>query len=126
MAGLIFDAGALIAGERDDRRVYVALKSTLEKEVPVLVPAPVVAQVYRDARQVKLLRLLASCRVEPLTERRARIAGTLCGMTETNDVVDASVAALGSELRADILTADVDDIRALVNAAESRVRVLEI
>lgn len=39
MAGLIFDAGALIAGERDDRRVHVALKSALKKEVPVLVPS---------------------------------------------------------------------------------------
>lgn len=126
MAGLILDAGALIAGERRDRRFYVAVKSTLEQDAPLFVPAGVVAQVYRNATQVRLTRLLASCRVEPLTEVRARTAGQLCGATGTTDIVDASVAGLARELDADILTGDVDEIEALVDASDSNSRVLGI
>jgi hypothetical protein len=113
MSGLTLDAGALIAVDKNDRRVVTALRIALDAEMSIVIPAGVVGQVWRDgARQVRLARLLGSRRVsvEPLDDARARAAGQLCGATGTSDVIDASVV-LGAKARGDrIFTSDVDDL----------------
>ena len=45
MSGVTLDAGALIAFERNDWRVVVALRVLVEKAVTITVPAGVVGQV---------------------------------------------------------------------------------
>jgi hypothetical protein len=116
MNGITLDAGPLIAFEKNDRKVVLALRVAAEAEVPITVPAGVVGQVWRDgARQVRLARLLASSAVhiEPLDDSRARAAGQLCGATGTKDVTDAAVV-LGARARGDtVLTSDIDDLRRL-------------
>ena len=116
MRGITLDAGALIAIERNDRRVVIALRHALEEKMPLVVPAGVVGQVWRDgSRQVRLARLLGSrgVQIEPLDDARARAAGQLCGATGTRDVIDASVV-LGAKVRGDrIFTSDVEDLRRL-------------
>jgi len=125
VTGLTLDAGALIALERNDRRVIAALRVAVDAELAITVPAGVVAQVWRDgARQARLARFLGSAAVvvEPLDDARARAAGQLCGIAGTRDVIDASVV-LGAKARGDrVFTTDIDDLRAL----DSRVELVRV
>jgi hypothetical protein len=96
--------------------VVALLARALHHGSAIVVPAGVVAQVWRDGRrQARLARLLASHEVvvEALDDRRAREAGQLCGVRGTADVVDASVvlAALARGHR--IATSDPEGIARL-------------
>jgi hypothetical protein len=119
MSGVTLDAGALIAIDKNDRKVVAALRVAVDADTSITIPAGVVGQVWRDgARQVRLVRLLGSSAVviEPLDDLRARAAGQLCGATGTKDVTDAAVV-LGARARGDrIFTSDIDDIRRLDSA----------
>src|ERR1700736_858521 len=118
MSGAILDAGALVAFERNDRRVVAIVARALEHHDALVVPAGVVAQAWRDgARQARLVRLLGSpiCEVLVLDDRRARAAGQLCGVAGTSDVVDASVAVAAGQRALRIITSDADDLRLLDN-----------
>lgn len=116
MAGLTLDAGALIAFERNDRRIVALLVRALHHQRAIVVPAGVVGQVWRDGRrQARLARLLASddLEIEALDDRRAREAGQLCGACGTRDVIDASVV-LGARARGhQIVTSDPGDLERL-------------
>jgi hypothetical protein len=116
MAGLTLDAGALIAFERNDRRVVALLARALHHDLALVVPTGVVGQVWRDGRrQVRLARLLATdeVEIEILDDRRAREAGQLCGVRGTADVIDASVV-IGARARGDrIVTSDPVDLERL-------------
>ena len=61
MAGVTLDAGALIAFERNDRRLVAMIAQSLEHGLTLAVPAGVVGQVWRDGRrQARLARFLGS------------------------------------------------------------------
>jgi hypothetical protein len=116
VAGLTLDSGALIAFERNERRVLSLIARALEHGLPITVPAGVVGQVWRDGRrQVRLARFLGApdVEVEPLDDVRARRAGQLCGVRGTNDVIDASVVLCARTRGHRILTADVEDLARL-------------
>jgi hypothetical protein len=116
MNGLTLDAGALIAFDRNDRKLVALLRRALELGHSFAVPAGVVGQAWRDGRrQARLARLLASVEVEiePLSDRRAREAGQLCGATKTRDVIDASVVLCGKQRGHRIVTSDPNDLRRL-------------
>ena len=121
MTGAVLDAGALVGFERNNRRVVAIVARALEHQDPLLVPAGVVAQVWRDgSRQTRLARLLGSpqCEVISLDDRQARAAGQLCGVAATADVVDASVAVVARDRRARVVTSDPDDLRLLDHRLE--------
>lgn len=63
MIPLVYDAGPLIAGARDDRGFWAEHRARLAMGVLPFVPAPVVAQVSRSSRQVQLRRLLRGCEI---------------------------------------------------------------
>jgi len=116
MSGAVFDAGALIAFEKADRRVVAIVARALERRLEITIPAGVVGQVWRDGRrQVRLVRLLGShvVRVEPLDDTRARAAGQLCAVSQTADVIDASVVLCARGRRASVVTSDPRDLRRL-------------
>jgi len=116
MSGLTLDAGALIAFDRNDRKVVALLKRALELGHSIAVPAGVVGQAWRDGRrQARLARLLGSAEVaiEPLSDRRAREAGQLCGATKTRDVIDASVVLCCKDRGHRVVTSDPNDLRRL-------------
>ncbi|MBX3274854.1 MAG: hypothetical protein KF729_31610 [Sandaracinaceae bacterium] len=116
MTGFTFDAGALIAFERGDRRVVKIVARVAETGGTIAVPAGVVGQVWRDGRaQARLARLLGSpvVRVEALDDARARAAGQLCGVARTADVVDASVILCARGHGHAVVTSDPDDLRRL-------------
>lgn len=114
MAGLTMDAGGLIAIEQGDRIAMGLVERLLDEGVAIVIPAAVLAQVWRDGRsQARLARLLIApdVSIEALDERRARIVGALCGITKTSDVVDVSVV-YGARVRGDrVMTSDPDDLR---------------
>ena len=125
MTAVVLDTGALIGFERNDRRVVAIVVRALEHHDPLLVPAGVVAQAWKDgSRQARLARLLGSpiCDVLALDDRQARAAGQLCGVAATADVIDASVAVAALDRGARVLTSDPDDLRRL----DSRLDVLPI
>lgn len=126
MTTVVYDAGALVAAERNDRRMWAEHRVRLELGLAVVVPAPVVAQVSRSPRQVQLRRLLAGCEVVGFDEASAHAAGRLLASSKTNDVVDATVVELAVRRRADIVTGDTRDLSRLVSVAGARLRILEI
>ena len=114
MSGAVLDTGALIAFEREDRRVVAMLHRALSRGETLVVPACVVAQVWRDGRrQVRLADLLDGCEIASLDDLEARATGQLLGVTRTDDVVDASVAVAARRRAMRVITSDPDDIRAL-------------
>ena len=64
-AGIVLDAGALIALDRGDKRIIALLQRALEQGRTLRVPAGVVGQAWRDGRvQVTLARFLRSHEVK--------------------------------------------------------------
>lgn len=83
-------------------------------DVPLLIPAAALAQVWRDpARQVRLSRLVRVAEVVPLDELAARGVGWLLTRTGTRDVVDAHVALVAALRNGIILTSDPVDLKRL-------------
>lgn len=123
---IVYDAGALVAAERSTRSIWALHDAALRRDVTPLVPAGVLAQVWRGGPQPQLSRLLSGCRVASLDESLARAAGTLCGQAGTSDVVDASVVVLAQAMRAAIVTGDAGDLAALAGAAGWSIKLHEI
>lgn len=118
-AGLTYDAGALIAAESNARGLWALHRRALERGLRPVVPAGVLAQAWRGGPQPQLSRLLKGCRIEDLTQVRARAAGAACGRAGSSDVVDASVA-VGAIARGDlVVTGDVQDITRIADALSS-------
>lgn len=126
MSAVVYDAGVLVAADRNERRAWAEHKVRLELGVVPLVPAPVVAQVSRSPKQAQFRRFLAGCVVIPLGESEAHEAGRLLGMSRTVDVVDAVVATIALRQEAPILTSDPDDMERLVRASGRKVAVVAI
>lgn len=123
---IIYDAGALVAAERNVRPLWALHDAALRRDVSPLVPAGVLAQVWRGGPQVNLSRLLAGCTITPLDEPLARAVGTLCGQARRSDVVDASVVVLARVMAAPVVTGDAADLRALAGAAGWPIALHEI
>ena len=120
-AGIVLDAGALIALDRGDKRMIALLDRALTQGRAFRVPAGVVGQAWRDGRvQVTLARFLRSEEVEivPLDEQLARSCGELCGATNSADIIDASVVILARQRRDPIVTSDPNDLRRLDPSAQ--------
>lgn len=125
MAGVTYDTGALIAGERNDRRMWALHVGFLAEGVVPVVPAPVVAEAWRGgARQASLARMLVACRVEDMTDDQAHRVGEMAGRADHDDVVDVAVVE-GAARREDavILTSNETHIRKVVDATTRRIRV---
>ncbi len=111
---VVLDAGALIAFERNDRKVRTLIELSILHGATLYVPGGVVAQVWRDGgRQVRLARLLGSglLNVQPLDRDEAQATGALCGKAGVSDVVDASVALLARRHGASVVTSDPQDLQ---------------
>lgn len=115
--GLIFDSGALIAFEAQDRRVNTLVQRAQDLGRQIVIPSGVLAQVWRQRgpRQARLAILLSArmVAVEDLTRSRAKISGELCGRSGTSDIVDASVVVAAWSNGRVVVTSDADDIRHL-------------
>lgn len=124
MGGVTYDTGALVAAERNDRRMWALHAGFLAEEVIPVVPAPVVAEAWRGgARQASLSRLLALCVVEPLSETQARDVGVLAGRAAHDDIVDVTVVE-GAARRGDaVVTSKETHIRKIAAASGTSLRI---
>jgi hypothetical protein len=122
--GVTYDAGALVAADRGERKMWARHRALLElRQVPT-VPAPVVAQGWRGgSRQAHLSRLLVGCNVEELDDHQARLVGELLANAARADVVDATVAE-GALRRNDVVvSSDPDDLHVLAAAVHRHLEV---
>ena len=125
MAGVTYDTGALIAGDRNDRRMWALHVGFIAEEVVPTVPAPVVAEAWRGGpRQASLARMLAGCDVDEMTAGQALCVGELAGRADLDDVVDVAVVE-GADRRNDdvIITSNETHIRQAVEATGKRIRI---
>ncbi|MCA1694580.1 MAG: PIN domain nuclease [Actinobacteria bacterium] len=116
MPGLTLDAGALIAVDRQDRRVLVLLARARETAAPVTVPATALAQAVRaPARQARLARLVRQPTTDVVALDRvdATSVGRLLAASGTADIVDAHVVICARRARQRVATSDPDDLRRL-------------
>lgn len=115
----MFDTGALIALERNERDVVVLVAEARRGNDPITVPAGCVAQGWRDPRrQARIAAFLRLPNVEvvPLDDADARRVGLLLAATGDTDVVDGHVALCGLRGSQVVLTSDPEDIERLAPA----------
>lgn len=114
--GVTMDAGALMALDRNDRRVVALLARARERSATVTVPTTALAQAVRDpTRQVRLARLLrdTTTHVAPLGRTEATAVGRLLAATGTSDIADGHVALCARRAGQPVATSDPDDLRRL-------------
>lgn len=123
MRTIVLDSGAFVAAERRDRRLATFLAA--DKDATILIPAAVVAEIWRRSPRARSTALIESANgVVPLTHERAQDIGELHGTSSTLQIVDASVAALAiASAPSLVLSSDVHDIEALVKAAGVTCRI---
>lgn len=131
MTALVFDAGGLIALDRDDRSVWALLRVAVDDGDDVVAPTGAIAQAWRNgARQARLVRALQHCDEVPLDGPLARASGTLCAQSKTADIVDASVALIAAARRrrseVTVVTSDRRDLRQLLDALGADVDILRV
>ena len=116
MPGITLDAGALIALDRDDRRVVVLPARAREAAAQVTVPASALAQAIRQPDgQVRLARLVRqpTTDVVGLDRVDATHVGRLLAASGTVDVVDAHVVICARRAQQQVVSSDPSDLRAL-------------
>jgi hypothetical protein len=125
--GVTYDTGALLAAERNDRRMWALHAGFLAEEVAPTVPAPVLAQAWRGgAKQANLSRLLALCDIEPMSEAQARAVGRLASRSRHSDIVDLAVVEGALRRRDGIVTSDAGDIQRITAAIRERIPIESI
>jgi len=118
---IILDSGAIIASERNDPMLAALLKAARKNRTPILVPATVVAETWREpSTHPRTAHLFGSIDGFPkLDEQNARQVGALLAVSKTAAIVDGNVMAIAMALRpATIVTSDVPDITHLLRSAK--------
>jgi hypothetical protein len=112
--GITFDAGGLIALDRNDRRVLTLIARATERGMRITIPATALAQALRNpARQARLSRVIRQPGTDliPLDGPDATAVGRLLARTATADIVDAHVVICALRARQAVVTSDADDLR---------------
>lgn len=116
MNGVTFDAGGLIALDREDREALAIVARAKQRGMRATVPATALAQAIRNpARQALLSRFIRQPDTDlvALNGRDATVVGRLLAQTGTTDVVDAHVVVCAERACQAVMTSDVDDLRRL-------------
>jgi limonene-1,2-epoxide hydrolase len=116
VTGITFDAGGLIALDRNDRRIIALIARVGEVGGTVVIPATALAQAIRQPeRQARLSRFIRQPNVQvvPLDRLDGISVGRLLATTRTADVVDAHVAICARRADHRVVTSDGADLAAL-------------
>jgi hypothetical protein len=124
--GLTYDTGALVAAERDDRLVWSLHRAALNRGLPPVVPAAVLAEGWRGGPQATLSRFLKGCGIEDFSKALARATGALAARSGHDDVVDVSVVEGAIRRRHAIVTSDVTHIRTVADAAGVTLQIFSV
>lgn len=119
-SGLVLDAGAFIAIERQSPEMVEYVREFRIQGTPLATSAGVVAQVWRGGahKQVPVAFLLRRTDIVDLTDLEARSVGKLLGMSGTSDPVDAHVALIARKRGWPVLTSDRGDLHAIDDALD--------
>lgn len=104
MSGITFDAGGLIALDRNDRRVIAPIAEAAVFGVRIAKPATALAQAMPNPAGTDLVALDGP---------EAIAAGLLLARTATVDIVDAHVAICALRAGQSVVTSDSENIRRL-------------
>lgn len=125
--GLVYDNGALIAAEANDRRIWALHSRAIQRGVLPVVPVGCVVEAWRGGRQPNLARLLDGCEVEALSLVPAKRAGALRRTRpDTVGPVDATVVETALRSGGAVVTSDRPDIELLALAAHRRIQLIDI
>ena len=116
---IIFDAGALIAAERNDSRLATLIHAALKTRTPILIPTVVIAEIWRASKtHPRIASALKVASAETgLSSALAREVGALIAAAGGAGIVDATVTAIAAaHLPATIVTSDPDDIQRFASA----------
>jgi hypothetical protein len=116
MSGVTFDAGGLIALDRNDRRVIALLARAAELGSRITVPATALAQAMRHpARQARLARLVRQPKTAlvALDGPDATQVGLLLASSRTSDIADAHAVICARRHAEPIVTSDPKDLKRL-------------
>ncbi len=122
---LIFDTGALIALERNDRAMWQRLKQALQSREAPLSHGGIVGQAWRGRgpRQALLARAFDVIDIRRLDAVLGRAAGELLARAKQDDVIDAALVLLASDGDR-IITSDPEDLAPLARAADLDVELV--
>jgi predicted nucleic acid-binding protein len=125
--GLVYDTGALIAAEANDRHLWALHARAMHRGVLPVVPAGCVVEAWRGGRQPNLARLLDGCEVEALSLDQAKRVGMLRRTLPTTvGPVDATVAETALRRGCAVVASDRPDIELLASAARRRIQLIDI
>lgn len=114
MSGITFDAGGLIALDRNDRHALTLLARATERGMRITIPATALAQAIRNpARQARLCRLIRQPGTDliALDGPEATAVGLLLARTGTADIADAHVVVCARRAGQAVVTSDAGDLR---------------
>ena len=123
--GITFDAGGLIALDRNNRRIIALLDRAAMHGLRITVPTTALAQAMRSpARQARLSRLIRYVGTDlvSLNGPDATAVGLLLARTGTADIVDAHVVLCAQRTGQVVVTSDPDDLRRL----DARLKLIAI
>ena len=122
----VLDAGAFIALDRSDRRMWGRFEIARRTRTTLVTHGGIVAQVFRgNARQARLTMALAAVAVVPVDDTLGRAAGRLLARSATSDAIDAALVAIARDDDR-ILTSDPDDLAQLLEAAKIRAEIVVV
>jgi hypothetical protein len=113
VSGITFDAGGLIALDRNDRRVIALVVRATERGMRITIPATALAQaIRRPAGQARLCRLIRQPGTDlvPLDGPDATAVGLLLAQTRTADIADAHVVVCARRAGQAVVTSDAGDL----------------
>jgi len=124
MDGATYDTGALIAADRNDRRMWALHAGFLALEVSPTVPTPVLAEAWRGgSRQASLARFLALCTTEPLTDEQAKAVGAFAARSAHGEIVDVAVVEGALRRHDAVVTSNPTHIRKIADAVRARLTI---
>lgn len=124
MDGVTYDTGALVAADRNNRRMWALHAGFLALEVTPTVPTPVLAEAWRGGpRQASLARFLALCTTDALADEQAKTVGVLAARAGHDDIVDVTVVEGAVRRRDAVVTSNSTHIRKIADVARVRLTI---
>lgn len=125
--GLVYDTGALIAAEGNDRRIWALHARAMQRGVLPIVPAGCVVEAWRGRRQTNLARLFDGCEIASMTGEDAKRAGALRRtVPDSGSAIDATVAETALRRGCAVATSDRSGIEAVASAVRRKIQIIDI
>lgn len=122
---ITLDTGALIAIERRRQRMLRVLRAAEQTATPVVVPAGVLAEWWREPPTERMRTLLEAFTIESVDAERAKLAGRSMTAVPEATTIDALVMASAALRGGVVYTSDVEDLQRL-GSYFPEVRVLSV